>query len=253
MKPNFGYKYPRPAVTTDSVIFGFDVKEGILKILVVERGIDPFKGKMALPGGFIQIKSEVDEDGFVINELNESLEQCAQRELEEETGLKVRYMAELGAFSTPGRDPRGVVITDAFYALVIPAPVRGGDDAMEAQWLPFHEILEVIDHMPKGFHFLAFDHDDIIRKAYTRLKEDICFEPIAFSLLPDKFSMTQLQNIYEEVLGKEFDRRNFSRKVIDSGVLEALPHTGRNIYYTLNKERYEEMRNSGKRLKLIFV
>lgn len=253
MRPNFGYKYPRPAVTTDCVIFGFDVKEGILKILLIERGIEPFLGKMALPGGFIQIKSQTDEDGFVTGELNESLEDCACRELLEETGFQARYMSELGTFSTPGRDPRGVVISDAFYALVIPTPVKGGDDAAEAKWLPFHEVLEVIEHMPKGFRFLAFDHDDIIRKAYRRLKEDICFEPIAFSLLPDVFSMTQLQQIYEEVLGREFDRRNFARKVVDSGVLDALPHTGRNIYYSLNKERYEAMKNSGKRLKLIFV
>ncbi|MCR5393891.1 MAG: NUDIX hydrolase [Bacteroidales bacterium] len=253
MKPNYGYKYPRPAVATDSVIFGYDVKEKILKILLIERGIEPFQGKMSLPGGFIKIKTETDEDGFVINEENESLLDCARRELEEETGCKVRYMTELGAFSTPGRDPRGVVISDAYYALVIPGPVRGGDDAMEAQWLPFHEVLDVINHMPKGFHFLAFDHDDIVKKAYYRLKEDICFEPIAFRLLPEKFSMTQVQNIYQEVLGKEFDRRNFSRKVLDSGVLDMLPHTGRNIYYRLNEEKYESMRNSGKRLKLIFV
>lgn len=253
MKPNFGYKYARPSVTTDSVIFGFDVKEGILKILLVERGIEPFKGKMSLPGGFIRINCETDEDGFVTFEENESLLDCARRELEEETGLVVKYMSELGAFSTPGRDPRGVVITDAFYAFVNLSPVRGGDDAMEAKWVPFHEALDVIEHMPKGFHFLAFDHDEIIKKAYERLKADICFEPIAFSLLPERFSMTMVQDIYEQVLGKAFDRRNFSRKVLDSGVLQMLPHTGRNIYYTLDKEKYEAMRNSGKRLKLIFV
>jgi len=253
MKPNFGYKYPRPAFTTDCVIFGFDLKEGVLKILLIERGIEPFSGKMALPGGFIQIQSKVDEDGFVIEETNESLYECAKRELEEETGLKIKYMDELGTFSTPGRDPRGVVITDAYFALVNPAPVRGGDDAQAAQWVNFHEVLEVIEHMPKGFHFLAFDHDEIIKRAYRRLQEEICFEPIAFELLPETFSMTAIQHVYEEVLGKEFDRRNFARKVLDSGVLDELPHKGRNIYYTLNRERYEEMRNSGKRLKLIFV
>ena len=253
MKPKYGYNYPRPAVATDCVIFGYDVKEGILKILLIERGIEPFKGKMSLPGGFVKIKTETDEDGFVIREENESLLDCARRELVEETGCTVRYMTELGAFSTPGRDPRGVVISDAYYALVTPGPVKGGDDAMAAQWLPFHEVLDVINHMPKGFHFLAFDHDEIIKKAYHRLQEDICFEPIAFQLLPERFSMTQVQLIYQEVLGKVFDRRNFARKVLDSGVLDMLPHTGRNIYYTLNKEKYEAMRNSGKRLKLIFV
>ncbi|MBR0037253.1 MAG: NUDIX hydrolase [Bacteroidales bacterium] len=253
MKPNFGYKYPRPAVTADCVIFGFDMKAGDLKILLIERGIEPFSGKMALPGGFIQIKSTTDEDGFVISERNESLQDCARRELEEETGLHVNFMAELGTFSTPGRDPRGVVITDAFYALVNPTPVKGGDDAQAAQWVNFHEVIEVIGHMPNGFHFLAFDHDEIVKRAYHRLQEEICFEPIAFDLLPEVFSMTAVQHVYEEVLGKNFDRRNFARKVLDSGVLDMLPHKGRNIYYRLNRERYEEMRTSGKRLKLIFV
>lgn len=253
MKPNYGYKYPRPAVTTDCVIFGFDLKESVLKILLIERGIEPFSGKMALPGGFIQIKTETDADGFVVSEKNETLYECAKRELCEETGLKINYMAELGTFSTCGRDPRGVVITDAYYALVNPSDVRGGDDALTAQWVNFHEVLEVIGHMPKGFRFLAFDHDEIVARAYRSLQEQICFEPIAFELLPEKFSMTAVQRVYEEVLGRQFDRRNFARKVLDSGVLDQLPHTGRNVYYSLNRERYEEMRSSGKRLKLIFV
>ncbi|MCR5360937.1 MAG: NUDIX hydrolase [Bacteroidales bacterium] len=253
MKSTYSYQYPRPALTADTVVFGFDGREAELKILLIERGGDPYMGKMALPGGFLEIEAKTDADGNVIEEKNETLEACACRELEEETGLKVNFMKEVGTFSTPGRDPRGVTVTDAFYALASPVSVRGGDDARKAMWAPLQSVLTAIDSMPSGMRFLAFDHDDIVRRAFNQLRTDICFEPVAFLLLTETFSMTQVQEIYQTILGKEFDRRNFARKVLMSGVLDRLVPVGRNVNYKLNRAKFEELKNSNRRLKLQFV
>ena len=121
----------------------------------------------------------------------------------------VSAIGELGVFSKPDRDPRERVITIAFYALVKPSKVQGGDDADEAAWFP-------IDDLPK----LAFDHADIIHSALERLKRDIHFEPIGFDLLDEEFTIPDLQRLYEIILGVKFDRRNFQRKILSSGILE---------------------------------
>lgn len=251
-KPNFGYIYPRPAVTTDCVIFGFDIKDELLKVLLIERGIDPYKGRLALPGGFMQITARTNENGLVVEETNESLLECAKRELKEETGFDVQNIYELGTWSTPGRDPRCITITDAYYALVTIQPVRGGDDAADAKWVPLYQVLNAIKNMPDGMHFLAFDHDEIVTSAHIRLQQQLCFEPLAFKLLPKKFSMTTLQKLYEAILYKNFDRRNFARKMLDSGILDALPTSGRSINYQLNMDKYQEFKQNGKLSNLIF-
>lgn len=250
--PNFGYIYPRPAVTTDCVIFGFDLKEGVLKMLLIERGIEPYQGKYALPGGFLQITARTNENGLVIEEQNESLPDCAMRELREETGLKIDYLEELGTWSTPGRDPRCITITDAYYALTTIRPVKGGDDAADAKWVAVSQVLDVIDHMPQGMRFLAFDHDDIVRKAVTRLQRQICFEPLVFKLLPKQFSMSSVQKLYESILDKTFDRRNFARKLLDANILKIIPVDGRLIHYEFDPDRYAEFMQSGKLSNLIF-
>ena len=131
------------------------------------------------------------------------------RELQEETGLVASAIGELGVFSDPKRDPRERVITIAFYALVKPSEVEGGDDADEAAWYS-------IDALPA----LAFDHADIINAALERLRRDIHFEPIGFDLLDDEFTIPDLQRLYEIILGVKFDRRNFQRKIMASGILE---------------------------------
>lgn len=251
-RPHFGYKYPRPAVTTDCVIFGFDLKDELLKILLIERGIDPYKGRPALPGGFLQIEAHTNEYGLVVEETNESLLDCAKRELKEETGFDVKNIYELGTWSTPGRDPRCITITDAYYALVTVQPVRGGDDAAKARWVPLYQVLNAIKNMPDGMHFLAFDHDEIVTAAHIRLQQQLCFEPLAFELLPKRFSMTTLQKLYEAILEKNFDRRNFARKMLDSGILEIYSTEGRSISYQLNLEKYMEFRRTGKLTNLIF-
>lgn len=189
----YQYKYEHPAVTTDCVIFTYE--DWKLKVLLVKRGGEPYKGEWALPGGFLRG--------------DETAREGALRELREETALEATAIGELGVFSKPDRDPRERVITIAFYALVKPSKVQGGDDADEAAWFP-------IDDLPQ----LAFDHADIIHSALERLKRDIHFEPIGFDLLDEEFTIPDLQRLYEIILGVKFDRRNFQRKILSSGILE---------------------------------
>lgn len=170
----YHYKYPHHAVTADCVIFDFDGTN--LNILLVERGSDPYKGCWAFPGGFLKP--------------DETVEQCAARELKEETGLSTTYLKQFHVFSAVDRDPRERVMTVAFYALVQISDVKGGDDAAKAKWFPINEI-------PK----LAFDHDQILRLALTALKQQIHFEPVGFELLPAQFTMTNLQKLDEAIHG----------------------------------------------------
>ena len=192
-KQKYTYNYPRPAVTTDCVVFGFDGRD--LKVLLIERGLEPYKGCWAFPGGFLN--------------MDETAEQGALRELKEETGLDLRYIKQVGAFSDVDRDPRDRVITIAFYALAKKSAVQGGDDAAKAQWFSLNDV-------PR----LAFDHDYILRKTMQKIREDIHFEPIGFGLLDKEFTMSELQRLYEAILGVQFDRRNFHKKMLQTGILE---------------------------------
>ena len=229
MQECYKYKYPRPAVTTDCVIFGYDVKEG-LSVLLIKRGIEPFKDHWAFPGGFIRM----DEDA----------ETGARRELREETGLETSCIEQFGCFSEINRDPRDRVITIAYYALVKKSEVAGGDDASEAHWFP-------IDNVPP----LAFDHDRILRVALKTLKEKIHFMPIGFELLPSVFTMPQLQELYESILEVKFDRRNFSNKMLKLGILTAAGERPKNagtripVTYKFNEESYAELKSKGFRLE----
>lgn len=224
----FHYKYPHPSVTTDCVIFGFDGTR--LNVLLIERGIEPFKGRWAFPGGFMKM----DEDA----------ETGAKRELFEETGLETAYIRQFHTFTDPERDPRERVVTIAYYALVHISEVKAGDDAAKAQWFP-------IDKVPA----LAFDHDLILRMATNELRRQIHFEPIGFELLPEKFTMTQLQHLYEAILGVKFDRRNFYTKMQKLGLLTPLDETvhlankKEAFLYRFNPESYNEMKDKGFRLE----
>ena len=225
---NFCYKYPHPAVTADCVIFGFD---GVgIKVLLIQRGIEPYKGKWAFPGGFMNI--------------DETIEECAKRELEEETGLKASSVEQFYTFTDVNRDPRERVITVAHYALVRLSEVKGGDDAMSAKWFAMNEIPS-----------LAFDHDRILHMAVNRLKERICFEPIGFELLPEIFTMSALQNLYESILEVKFDRRNFYNKMLKLGILseaEARPKDASRrtpTKYRFNANKYAELKQKGFRLE----
>ena len=192
------YRYPHPAVTTDCVIFGFDGER--LQVLLIERGIEPFKGRWAFPGGFIK--------------MDETAEEGALRELKEETGMENAFIQQFHTFSNPLRDPRERVITIAFYALVRIQEVKGGDDAASARWFPLDEIPA-----------LAFDHDHMLRMATQRLRQEIHFHPIGFELLPEKFTLRELQSLYEAILGITFDRRNFAKKMLHLEILNELDET----------------------------
>lgn len=139
----YHYKYPRPSVTTDCVIFGYE--GNTLKVLLIERGNEPFKGYWAFPGGFLNME--------------ESAEEGAKRELYEETGLKDAVIKQFHTYTDPDRDPRGRVISIAYYALVEISEVKGGDDAAQARWF-------AIDEVPA----LAFDHDQMLQDALAKLK-----------------------------------------------------------------------------------
>ena len=192
----YQYKYEHMAVTTDCVIFTYE--DWTLKVLLVRRGMDPYKGEWAFPGGFLKN--------------DETAKAGAIRELYEETALETNTIRELGVFSDPSRDPRERVITIAYYALIKPSEVVGGDDADEAAWFPIQKLPQ-----------LAFDHQQIFDAAMERLKRDIHFEPVGFDLLDEEFTIPDLQRLYEIILGTKFDRRNFQRKIIASGILEEVP------------------------------
>ncbi len=222
------YKYPHPAVTTDSVIFGFDGTK--LKVLLIERGQEPHKARWAFPGGFVR--------------MDESCEEGALRELQEETNMSCSYMEQFRTYSNPNRDPRERVITVAYLALVKTQEVQAGDDASKAQWFDINEVPQ-----------LAFDHDVILRDALKHLRERIHFQPIGFELLPEKFTMRQLQNLYESILDVHFDRGNFSKKMLHFNILTPLDETVRPTpkrearLYRFNKESYDDLKQKGFRLE----
>ena len=198
----YHYKYPHPSVTTDCVIFGFDGTK--LNVLLIERGIEPFKGRWALPGGFLRME----ETGLA----------GAKRELMEETGFKDAYIKQFHTYTDPQRDPR-----ERF----------------------------ALDQIPT----LAFDHDRILRDATAELRKQIHFEPIGFELLPEKFTMSQLQHLYEVILGVKFDRRNFSSKMLKLGLLteleERVPLVNKKVafLYRFNHKSYAELKEKGFRLE----
>ena len=215
------YEYPRPAVTVDCVVFGLDLDAEDLKILLIQRRGKPFAGMWALPGGFV--------------DMGETLEQSAKRELQEETGISRLYLEQLYTFGDPGRDPRGRTITVAYYALVKLSdhPPVAADDAKAVDWFS-------VSKPPK----LAFDHDKILKVAVERLRAKVRYQPIGFELLPAKFTLSQLQRLYEIVLERPLDKRNFRKKILGMGLLVELDETQKDVahraarLYRFDRERY---------------
>ncbi len=192
-------RYERPSVTVDLVIF--TLLKGTLHVLLVKRKQWPFAGMWALPGGFVH--------------MDESLEDAARRELQEESGVDQLYLEQLYTFGDPQRDPRMRVITVAYYALVSAdrQHLHAATDASDVGWFP-------ADNPPP----LAFDHRQILDYAIVRLRYKIEYTALAFELLPQEFTLTELQEAYEHILNEKLDKRNFRRKVLEAEILEDTGH-----------------------------
>lgn len=190
--------FDRPSVTVD--IVAFTASAGRLHALLIRRGVWPFAGEWALPGGFVR--------------MDEALDAAAERELREETGTDSgpELLEQLYTFGAVGRDPRTRVISVAYWALMPPPPEpRAGTDADEARWWP-------VDALPA----LAFDHGEIVRTALERLRGRLAYSSVAWALLPEEFTLTELQRVYEIILGQVLDKRNFRKKMASTGLLEGL-------------------------------
>lgn len=213
-------------LSVDAVVFGYE--EGTISVLLIKRKYEPFKDKWAIPGG------------FVLND--ESLERAVERELQEETGIKINYLEQLYSFGDPFRDPRGRVVSIAYFALVRPNAFKifASTDASEVKWFN-------IKKLPK----LSFDHENILNVAIKRLQGKITYEPIGFELLDKKFPFSDLEKLYITLLGRDIDRRNFRKKIIGFNVLDELNEkkskgSGRPAnLFQFNEKRYFQLKKEG--------
>lgn len=223
----FTYNYPRPALTVDCVVFGFDA-QATLQVLLIQRDLPPYAGQWALPGGFVH--------------LQESLEAAARRELQEETGVDDIFLEQLYTFGAPDRDPRERVVSVAYYGLInlVSHPLQATTDARDTAWF-------TLEALPP----LAFDHQQILTMAIARLRGKVRYEPIGFELLPEKFTLTQLQKLYETILGQPLDKRNFRNKLLKMDLLVALAETQQGVahraarLYRFDPQKYEQLKRQG--------
>lgn len=216
-------------VAVDAIVFGYSKQEGV-SILLIQRKYPPFKNAWAIPGGFLLAE--------------ETLEEAVRRELREETGIEVNYLEQLYTFGAPDRDPRQRVISIAYVALVKSSQfqqLKASTDAENAQWFNFRELPP-----------LAFDHKKILDIAIERIRTKIRYQPIGFELLDKKFPFADLEKLYIALLGRDIDRRNFSKKMLALGILDetneyAKPEgKGRpSKMYQFNKKRYQQLEREG--------
>lgn len=220
----FTYEYPHPAVTTDIVIF--TVRDKSLQVLLIKRGLDPFKGKWALPGGFLK--------------MDESLDTCASRELAEEAGLEDVYLEQLYTFGTVDRDPRERVVSVSYFALIPSDNVtlNAGTDAEDAAWFK-------VDELPE----LSFDHDKIIQMARSRLAAKMDYSTVGLKLMPKEFTLSHLQEVYEQATDKPRDKRNFRKWIFSLDVIEQTgkkyakgPHRPAMLYRVIDPDKVENIR-----------
>ncbi len=231
-KEVYTYDFPRPSVTVDGVVFGFTGNS--LQILLIKRTALDGEGNpnvfpkwWALPGGYVNQDEDIDD--------------AVRRELVEETGVKGLYLEQLYTFGKPKRDPRGRVISVAYYALVKSSALdlQHGSDADEAKWFDVSEL-------PK----LAFDHAEIVEVGLQRIRGKVRYQPIGFELLPDKFTLVELQRLYEAILQRPLDKRNFRRKILSFDILEPLNETTLlktrpAQLYRFDKRAYQRLIKSG--------
>jgi 8-oxo-dGTP diphosphatase len=222
----FAYEYARPALTVDAVVFGLDDED--LKVLLIRRDLEPFKGKWALPGGFVRVQ--------------ESLEDAVRRELREETGVSQLFLEQLYTFGAVDRDPRERVVTIAYYALVKLSDhrIHAATDACDAAWFAVPEARN-----------LAFDHERILALALERLKNKVRYQPIGFELLPPEFTLSQLQRLYETILEMPLDKRNFRKKILSMDFIVALDEVEKDVahraarLYRFDRKKYQQLQKRG--------
>ena len=210
----------------DCVVFGLDEED--LKVMLIQRGLAPFEGKWALPGGFVRV--------------GETLEEAARRELEEETGLQKVFLEQLYTFGAVDRDPRERVVSVAYYALVNlrEHKVEAATDARDAAWFGVHDVPS-----------LAFDHADILQIALERLRAKLRYQPIGFELLPKKFTLSDLQHLYELVLERELDKRNFRKRVLGMDLLVETDEVQQDVahraarLYRFDERKYRRLAKAG--------
>lgn len=273
----YTYDYPKADITVDCVLFGFNAEEARLEVVLIRRAADPYKGRWALPGGYIELAQETkmtwdqanpaevgaarakynamlaaggdaffvmaSEDAentrgeriasgpdglggsfasvanygqMILRSKSETSAEAARREMQEETGVEIDYLEQLMTFDAPDRDPRGRVFSVAHYALVRSKDhaTKAGSDAREARWMPVEAALT----MP--INIVAFDHALILKTAVERLQAKIKYQPIGFTLLPEKFTLGQLQKLYEAILFRELDKRNFRKRILAMDILD---------------------------------
>lgn len=222
----YTYEYPRPALTVDCIVFGLDLEEQDLKVLLIQRAFEPFEGKWALPGGFVQV--------------NETIDDAALRELREETGVGRVFLEQLYTFGDIDRDPRERVVSVAYYALVklLEHRVQAATDASDAAWFGIHDT-------PR----LAFDHEQMLEVAVERLRGKVRYQPIGFELLPQKFTLTQLQTLYEIVLERELDKRNFRKRILAMDILEELDEVEQDVSHRAARLYRFDQRKYRRRVK----
>ena len=222
----FSYEYPRAALTVDCVVFGLD--EADLQVLLIQRDLPPFEGDWALPGGFVR--------------LEESLDEAARRELQEETGIENVFLEQLYTIGTVDRDPRERVVTVAYYALVNLSDhrIQAATDARNAAWF-------AVDDVPA----LAFDHPEILEMAHERLRGKVRYQPIGFELLPPKCTLRQIQHLYEVILDRPLDKRNFRKKILSMGILIELDEVETDVahraarLYKFDHRKYKRLTKQG--------
>ena len=220
-------KYSKYLVAVDCIIFGYDIQKKILKLLLVKRNFDPAKGSWSLPGGFVKEK--------------ESLDESASRILRKLTGIGTISLTQSHTYGDTGRDNGARVISTSYYALITILDIDQEivkDNG--AHWRP-------VSDLPR----LIFDHSAMVKRALSDLQYQLKVKPAGFELLPEKFTLVQLQELYEAIYQKKVDKRNFRKKILSMGVLEKLVEKEKETskkgawYYMFNKERYEKLSMNG--------
>ena len=222
----YTYEYPRAALAVDCVVFGLD--EHDLKVLLIQRRLQPFQHAWALPGGFVRVE--------------ETLDGAARRELAEEAGVTDVYLEQLYSFSAIDRDPRERVVTVAYYALakLSEHAIVAKTDALSVGWF-------ALDDLPK----LAFDHAHVLKTAHERLRGKVRYAPVGFELLPPRFSLTQLQRLYEIILGQELDKRNFRKKILAMDLIVETDEVETGVrhraarLYRFDRRKYDRLAKQG--------